>query len=518
MQSETGVFKFDADEISSRLPAAYFSSPSGRSDADDKQDGGEGLAGINSALTTLSILLADGSESSADCFLRSLRVLFAGPGEARRRLLRSDPLTILGNIRRWAIEGLSDESLRSTLEGPGRQGSSTGGSGTSCMRRTSWSVTARQARSVLANAFIGNCVDAMSAKKDPWNAGGLDFRNMLLRATHMPWDFMPEGSSPRRNGVGLSKMECLLVYFDACGSLEGGEDDERIITFDLIRFRPLSAADFMAAAANGRNCEPSSPSFVGEGIRIHTSTMESPSRRASAFVNFANANYGYGKFISSCTQEEILLMCCPELAVGMLFLGKMGNDEVVNVSGVRRYCVYSGYLDSFECTGAIDIKDAEGPPIVAVLTLDACYGNHFSESMLWRDVNKAFYSFLALAEQHRGTGRRPIVSTGKWGCGAFGGKPAHKFLQQAVAACAAGVDLEFSCFGSYEGCGQVLLALLETRPSVDAVVGLLRSCKDKKMFVSDAERFLREQALAHTMPSEAAAEPDNNSDADLSWP
>ena len=67
---------------------------------------------------------------------------------------------------------------------------------------------------------------------------------------------------------------------------------------------------------------------------------------ATAFVNFANAIFGYGEFIASCTQEEILQVCCPEFNVGMLFQGTMRDEEVMVVHGCRRYSAYSGYLHS----------------------------------------------------------------------------------------------------------------------------------------------------------------------------
>eukprot|EP00966_Prymnesium_polylepis_P068055 1581879-Prymnesium_polylepis.1 len=65
--------------------------------------------------------------------------------------------------------------------------------------------------------------------------------------------------------------------------------------------------------------------------------MEAPPAAATAFVNFANANFGYGRFIASTTQEEILQVCCPEMNVGLLFIGCMREDEVVNVRDCRRF-------------------------------------------------------------------------------------------------------------------------------------------------------------------------------------
>ena len=78
-------------------------------------------------------------------------------------------------------------------------------------------------------------------------------------------------------------------------------------------------------------------------VALHDAAMEAIPD-ATGFVNFANAIFGYGEFIASCTQEEIIQVCCPEFNVGMLLLGVMADGEVVNVRGCRRYSRYSGYL------------------------------------------------------------------------------------------------------------------------------------------------------------------------------
>ena len=143
--------------------------------------------------------------------------------------------------------------------------------------------------------------------------------------------------------------------------------------------------------------------------------------------------------------------------------------------------------------------------ITTILTLDACYQGHFTEAMLWRDVSKAYFSFLDLTitskdrsseQQSNGDGIRPIVSTGKWGCGVFRGSAAHKMMQQSVAAAMAGVDLEFSSFGSHEGCDEVIDALYETKPSVSKVISLLQCCKHRGTFVKDALSFLQEESCS----------------------
>ena len=164
-------------------------------------------------------------------------------------------------------------------------------------------------------------------------------------------------------------------------------------------------------------------------------------------------------------------MCCPEMNIGMLFIGCMREDEVVNVRNCRRFAAYAGYLHTFHCTGS-----AAGAPLADVLTIDACMQRHFSAENVLRDTRKAYTSFAALASVPPvsalpGSRKRPVtaaatpsVSTGRWGCGVFGGTPAHKFAEQMCAAGLAGVSLQFSTFGSPEGCDSVL-AQLQHQPT-----------------------------------------------------
>ena len=54
------------------------------------------------------------------------------------------------------------------------------------------------------------------------------------------------------------------------------------------------------------------------------------------------------------TQEEILIVCCPEFLIGLLFIGEMDQDIVVNVYGCRRFTKYTGYLTTYKCEGYLD--------------------------------------------------------------------------------------------------------------------------------------------------------------------
>ena len=185
-----------------------------------------------------------------------------------------------------------------------------------------------------------------------------------------------------------------------------------------------------------------------------------------------------GEFIPSCTQEEILQICCPEFNVGMLFVGSMEPHEVVIAHGCRRYARYTGYLDRYAYAGPWEAGPATAADpatggggagggagtVQSILTMDACTSGHFTEHSVLRDVQKATLCF-------EGVGR---VSSGRWGCGIFGGTPAHKFAQQLAAAALAGqlqpqppqlvesgsaVRMQFSTFGDLAGCDRVLAAV-----------------------------------------------------------
>eukprot|EP00667_Euglena_gracilis_P011239 EG_transcript_11476 len=321
--------------------------------------------------------------------------------------------------------------------------------------------TARRCRGILANALLGNVRDVMAERK--CNQGGLRF-----------------------NRLGPQKLAALLLYFQA--GLQGdAADDERVVRFEHVRCPPIEEVEAFLSSCDEALLLPSQEPPL---VRLHDAGMEAPAH-AAAFVNFANAQFGYGKFIESCTQEEILQQCCPEFNVGMLFIGTMAEDEVVVVHNCRRYVTYRGYGDTFEVIGP-----APGP-VQAILTLDACRARHFARAAVLRDVRKAYTAFAAL---HGPAGPPsadaappalvPVVSTGRWGCGVFGGTPAHKFLQQLLAACLAGVALEFSTFGNPQGCDAVLAALQQSQATLKQVWAILQQCTSAATFVSDVVQRL----------------------------
>lgn len=243
--------------------------------------------------------------------------------------------------------------------------------------------TAKEARYWLANTFIMN-VDRYHKPK----YGELTFVELY------------NGSS-----VGEEKLLCILTYFYLAVKL----DEDREIGFyrHIITENPQTLFD-------------SNIKINTNIVDIHVNNMESV--KAHAIVNFANEQLSYG-IINSCTQEEILNVCCPETYLALLFIESMEDNEIIIIKGARRFSNYTGYLHSFKWTGTYNdtiFQDQIG--------LDACTNSHFHYKNVNRDIMKAYTGFKMVNNKSPS-----LISTGLWGCGAFGGDIAHKFLQQLLA-------------------------------------------------------------------------------------
>eukprot|EP00929_Paragymnodinium_shiwhaense_P092044 TRINITY_DN51921_c0_g1_i1.p1 TRINITY_DN51921_c0_g1~~TRINITY_DN51921_c0_g1_i1.p1 ORF type:complete len:470 (-),score=75.07 TRINITY_DN51921_c0_g1_i1:77-1486(-) len=340
-----------------------------------------------------------------------------------------DTAALFAAIKRWALEGLRE-----------------GGAGSFPQTVPLWpsdlgpqqvTYTAAQCRNLLANALLMNVHDTTADLKPSRFRGGLNFRT-LMRS---------------RAQEGAQRLACLFQFFDRWRQLQGTPEELRKITFER---RCSSFADLGEFKQWIQTCGTKK----GEGLRyeLHEDGMEAI-EDADAFVNFANPNFGYGHFIASCTQEEILQVCCPEFNVGMLHVGVMADREVVVVHGARRHSAYYGYARTFEYAGPWSL----GGGIQSILTIDAVTEQHFGEAAILRDVQKAYLAFSGCKH----------VSSGRWGCGVFGGTPAHKLVQQVLAAMLAGASLSHSTFGDVDDCDVVLDAILSSKPTASQLLGAL---------------------------------------------
>lgn len=97
---------------------------------------------------------------------------------------------------------------------------------------------------------------------------------------------------------------------------------------------------------------------------------------------------------------------------------------MVILRGCKRFVDYRGFDESFEFVGPY--SDPNVGYIQDILVMDACPDEQYMRKNIEQDLNKAWGALAKANDQ--------IIVTGKWGCGAFGGDPVFKFLQQLCAA------------------------------------------------------------------------------------
>jgi len=320
---------------------------------------------------------------------------------------------LLPKIQKWALEVQYNRSVDLMLAGK---------SSVECFKP-------QEVRYFLANAFFLNIISITSLAH---NIGDLSF----LIVYH----------NSDSNSIG--RVMCQLSYFY---QIDDSEDfNTRVITFSrhlLDNTAPKWTEDAVI----------DNPSI----INLHIGTMEESD--AKPFVDFANRYIHIGRIIPSLTQEEVLFSCCPEAFLSLLFIEEMRDNEIVLIKDIRRFSTYKGYLHSFEWTGLYPTHK-----ILDTIVVDAVSFNHFTKAFQIRDLNKAYLSFV----QYKGQ----KISTGHWGCGAFGGSKIHKFLQQLCAAKLAEVTLDYSTFknkNEFEELSKIYAIILEKKYTVGHLVKLM---------------------------------------------
>ncbi|KAL4471969.1 hypothetical protein ABPG72_018471 [Tetrahymena utriculariae] len=151
-------------------------------------------------------------------------------------------------------------------------------------------------------------------------------------------------------------------------------------------------------------------------------------------VDFANCDIGGGILGDGLVQEEIRFCICPEMLVSLLVFDKsMQANEVIIMKGIKQYSDYQGYSNSFRFIkmGNSQIQKQKRNNPQTILAIDAlCFNssdNQFSEENVSRELNKSYMGFKQ-QEQLK------VISTGKWGCGAFLGVFDLKFAIQWIAS------------------------------------------------------------------------------------
>lgn len=152
-------------------------------------------------------------------------------------------------------------------------------------------------------------------------------------------------------------------------------------------------------------------------VDVHAERMETDN--PAALVDFSNSKLHVHNMIASMTQEELIFSTHSECFLGLaLFPDEMGDDDCIVMRGVWRHVDYTGYPHTFRYAGPVS-------GYTDVIAMDALPGGQWGMGVE-RDLRKAHLGFSSVSAQ--------CISTGNWGCGAFGGHPLLKLLQQTLGA------------------------------------------------------------------------------------
>ena len=170
-------------------------------------------------------------------------------------------------------------------------------------------------------------------------------------------------------------------------------------------------------------------------------------------IDFANKYIGGGALSGGCVQEEILFAVEPEAIVSMFLMEVMDDNDAIRIDNLIQYSNYSGYAFSFKYEESA-IKDEQNLIRHNIIAIDAVcsYSGGVDKESIKRDLIKAYVGFNLINFDDKDVAKMPkTISSGNWGCGAFGGDYELKFIQQWLAATYAGVEkLYYYTFGRNE--------------------------------------------------------------------
>lgn len=200
-------------------------------------------------------------------------------------------------------------------------------------------------------------------------------------------------------------------------------------------------------------------------------------------ADFANKYIGGGTLSGGCVQEEIRFAICPELIVSQLLCQVMKLDEAIQIIGAEQFCSYEGYMWRLRYAG--DFKDtsareSDGTVLNGISAIDALDGRGIPRfraldtqlhlQLMLRELNKALAGFKPA---HPSIAKGfPILATGNWGCGVFGGNADLKALLQWIAASEGGIKIRYFPFDE-KNLGNRLKAISETFVAQKVTVGSL---------------------------------------------
>ena len=145
-------------------------------------------------------------------------------------------------------------------------------------------------------------------------------------------------------------------------------------------------------------------------------------------VLFSNKDVGFGV---SGTQEEAVIAMSPEACIAMLIAPTLLDNETLLIQGATKIGVYTGIGRNVKLVDLCKDHQMQSESSVSLIAMDAleldcvddaevegCGGiAELREAVLRRELGKAFCGFSSACMLSLSSS----VSTGHWGCGAFGG-------------------------------------------------------------------------------------------------
>lgn len=251
--------------------------------------------------------------------------------------------------------------------------------------------------------------------------------------------------------VAVARTQCFLAYFVAAERAHAAAAAAGCLRAFLPGALSIErcVGDPEAAARAAAGCVR--PLAVAD-VLVHTAAADTEALCAYGVVDFACRDLHAGCVCASATQEEVLFSTRPELLAALCVVDRLGEHDALVLNGAPPLCVTAGALGAFRYAAPVDAADAAHAfaaqtdrPVYAI---DAATHGQFARAAVLRDYNKAFVAFTH-ARAHAPPHCPVTVSTGSWGCGAFGGDRLLKFLQQVLAASAAGITLAYSAYNDH---------------------------------------------------------------------
>jgi len=304
----------------------------------------------------------------------------------------------------------------------------------------------QQVACLLSHAFFGTFMD---------NDYVFEFQFLRLAAGEPRYGF----------GIFHGIIRYFLHVFNAEAAGKPLTGNVRIIRTHLSQDRPLIGRKSWASLIGGMAEKP-----LCEVVLDNETKIEDFPGMLQA--DFANMHLGGGVLEIGCVQEEIRFgIASPELIVGMLVAhDPMADNEAIVLHGTELVSKYKGYGRGVEwdCPyGDATPRTEDGSIDNYVIAIDALMNpsGQFERNYIDRDLCKAYvgFSYPYPADHFLHGLAKKDVSTGKWGCGVFGGDLEMKFLEQwiAVSAGEPGRKMVFCTFHDKENAVNIIKEIIE---------------------------------------------------------